>query len=396
MRTTHSFVGSVLLVTSVVALFGCSGSSRSEPSDAGVRLDGSSPRVDAGTDSGASPDAGELRDAGSTPDAASVASRDVRCGDPAPAGAVLPPSLPSYSGGTCPTLVPGRNVLRSGPVDRELLVVVPAGYDPATERLPVVFMWHYLGGSANSMLTHGQAQESADALRFIAVIPEKLGDLAITIPFAGAFDPAWPYLESASETRVEQELTFFDDMLACIASTYAIDESCVSTVGVSAGALWTAQLLQRRSERLASAILMSGGIGPATSGLGAGLGLEVRGWTGATHAMPVLVGWGGPSDQCGLAFERASTNLESHLGDHFVEECVHNCGHAVPPVDATVGLRVLWGFALDHPYWLWECDPAHGSVRAYRGRRRPVVLPCARTLSSHPRDAVQVHGSTTS
>ncbi len=323
--------------------------------DAGAsRLDAASPPAD---------------DAAAASDDAALPARDVRCGDPAPPGASLPPPLPAYSAGSCPAIAAGRNAFTSGGVTREFLVVVPTDYDPAVERLPVVFMWHYLGGSADSMLTHGQAQESADALRFIAVIPEKLGDLAIELPLVGTFDPAWPYLESASDARVQQELTFFDDMLACVAGAFAIDESCISTVGVSAGALWTSQLLQHRSERLASAIVMSGGIGPATSGLGAGLGLEVRGFTGVTHRMPILLGWGGPRDQCGLAFQRASLNLESHLEGHFVEECVHNCGHTVPPVDAAAGLSVLWSFALDHPYWLRDGESP------YLARGRPSGTP---------------------
>ncbi len=348
-----------LALLALVPLAGCSAPGAA--TDAGGGSDASRPTSDAGPialpDARTAPDAALVPDAGPPPDAwtgpdAWLPPRDVRCGDAAPADAVMPPPLPAYSGGSCPVLVPGRNAITSGGVTRELLLVVPSDYDPATEHLPVIFMWHYLGGSADSMLTNGQAQESADALRFIAVIPEKRGDLGIEIPFAGTFDPAWPYLESASEARVEEELTFFDDMLTCVAQSYAIDESCVSTVGVSAGALWTSQLAMRRSERLASAIVMSGGIGPATSGIGASLGLEVRGWTEPARPIPVIVGWGGPRDQCGLAFERASHNLEAEMGDHFVLECVHNCGHAVPPVDQAVGLQVLYRFALDHPYWL--------------------------------------------
>ena len=40
---------------------------------------------------------------------------------------------------------------------------------------------------------------------------------------------------------------------------------------------------------------------------------------------------------------------------HFVVECVHNCAHAQPPLEAAPGSSVfapLWRFALDHPYWL--------------------------------------------
>lgn len=356
-----------LAAATLAALTACTSSPMTAPDTGPVALDAPFASTDAraladarllGSDAPAPPDAAP------PPDAFRLPSRDVRCGAPAPEGAELPPPLPSYGGGACPAIVPGRNTIRTGGVDRQFIVIVPSDFDPTTERLPIVFMWHWLQGDADGMVMHGQAQASADALRLIAVVPEKRGDLAISIPFVGEFDPVWPYLESASEARVEQEAVFFDDMLACVAETFPVDESCVSTVGVSAGALWAAQLIQLRGERLASAIIMSGGIGPATSGIGSSLGLEVRGWTGAPHAMPILLGWGGPSDQCGLAFERASMNLEGELDRHFVMECVHNCGHTVPPVDPAVGLRALYGFALDHPYWLRDGESRYLTLDA--------------------------------
>ncbi|MBX3269621.1 MAG: hypothetical protein KF729_05140 [Sandaracinaceae bacterium] len=314
---------------------------------AALAQDAASRPTDAGgpapTDAAApSPDAGAI-DAGAPPP-----PRDLRCGDPAPDDAELPPPLPRYSGGACPTLAPGDNELRSRGGLRRFTLVVPSDLAPG-ERAPLVVMWHHLGGSASSLYSHGQAQESADTLRFIAAIPEKKGDLEINLGFA-RFDPAWPYLDTASDARVEEEAVFFDDMIACIAEQYAIDESCISTAGVSAGALWSAQLMQQRAERLASVILLSGGIGPATTN---GF-VDVRRWRGTSHAMPVLLGWGGPRDQCGLDFQRASRNLGAALtsAGHFVQECVHNCGHAAPPVDPDVGLPLLWRFALDHPYWL--------------------------------------------
>ena len=272
-----------------------------------------------------------------------------RCGDPRPDGAPLPPALPAYTGGACPAVAPGMNALVSSGVDREFMVVVPTDHDPSAEVLPVLFMWHHLGGDANSLLSNGQVQAAVDQLRFVAVIPEKTGDLSIGFG-EYEFDPAWPYLTVNDEEVVEEEAVFFDDMLACVAAQIPIDEDCVSSLGVSAGALWTAQLMQLRAERLASVILLSGGIGPAT-----GVALfDVSGWTGAERAMPALVLWGGPTDYLGVDFQVASQNLEAELepGGHFVQECIHNCGHGVPPVAPEVGLAVLYDFAMDHPFWV--------------------------------------------
>lgn len=336
---------------------GCPSSEVGE--DAGTVTDDTALLVDAPTptDAPAPPDAPpEPPDASpltedaplSLPDVPPVVSRDVRCGDPLPEGATLP-TLRPYSG-VCPVLAPGRNTIVSGGRTRELLVVVPSDLRE-DEVLPVLVMWHWLGGSASSMLTHGQVQASADALRFIALIPEKAGDVTIPIPFADPIDMAWPYLESSTDARVEAEVQFFDDMLACAAEAFSVDTACISSVGVSAGALWTGQLLQRRSDVLASAMVLSGGVGPA-SGFSF---FDVRGFTEMPRPVPTLVAWGGPMDQCAMRFETASENLETALTDEgaFVMECVHNCGHTAPPVeDPTIGLGVLYRFALDHPFWL--------------------------------------------
>lgn len=336
----------LLVLALALALAGCNdGSVDGVDAGPGRPPPGSDAGPGARVDAGGGSDAGSTspRDAGPP-----VMSRDLRCGDTPPAGATLPPPLPTYTGGSCPTLEPGRNTLTSSGSARELVLVAPSDMRP-DERLPVVVMWHHLGGDANSLMSQGEVQRSADELRFIAVIPEKKGDLVVDL-FFDEFDMVWPYLDQASVERMEEEAVFFDDVIACLAEQYAIDESCISTAGISAGALWSAQLLQLRSERLASAIILSGGVGPATTN---GF-VDVRGWRGAEHRAPVLLAWGGPTDGCGADFDRASRNLGAALteGGHFVQECIHNCGHAAPPIDPMVGLPVLWRFALDHPYWL--------------------------------------------
>lgn len=312
---------------------------------------------DAGSDAGRRrdafvplPDAQAPRDAGS--DAASLdgASADagfedaswplaVTCATPPPPGAQTPAPLPTYAG-TCPTLAPGRNTIRSGGADREFILVVPSGLDPS-ERPPLVFLWHWLGGDADDFLVRGEVQAGADAHRFLAVIPEAKGDLPLR----------WPYLTFDSDARVEEEARFFDDVLACVAEQFAINEQCVASAGVSAGALWTAQLVQRRSQHLSSFLSLSGGVGTG------GTFDPIRRWTGAAHAVPGLVLWGGPTDWCLISFDQASRELEEGLvaGGHFLVECVHDCAHAQPPIEPPPGasaLDPLWRFVLEHPYWL--------------------------------------------
>ncbi len=292
------------------------------------------------------------------------------CGDPIPPGAPEPAPLPTYSGNACPTLQPGLNTIESSGRTREFVVVLPSDYDPAREQLPVIFMWHWLGGDAADFLEEGEVQQAADAMRFIAVVPEATDGYEVLL---GLFNPVWPYMRENSEAQVAQELTFFDDMLACVGEQFSIDRHCVSSAGVSAGALWTAQLVQRRASLIANFISLSGGVG----GFG-GPTDQVRGWSTPERAVPGLVLWGGPTAGCGLGgiaaidFQQHSQQLEQHMvsDGSYIVECIHNCGHGVPPIDAPPGgsrFEPIWRFALDHPYWispgasLWQTEglPEH-------------------------------------
>ena len=84
----------------------------------------------------------------------------------------------------------------------------------------------------------------------------------------------------------------------------------------------------------------------------------IKPWVEPDHKLPALVLWGGSEDICVVInFENASKALEEKLvaGNHFIVECIHNCGHTAPPVEAPPGLSAfggIWKFAFDHPYWL--------------------------------------------
>jgi predicted esterase len=260
-----------------------------------------------------------------------------RCGDPIPDGAPAAAPLPTYAG-TCPTLTPGFNTISSSGADREFLLVLPSDYDP-TVSYPVFFLWHWLGGDAQDFFTRAEVQAAADTQQFIAVLPEKKGDLLFT----------WPFEKTQSQARVDEELAFFDDMLACVGAGLSIDTECVSSVGVSAGALFTGQLAHSRSTHLASFVSLSGGTG----------GFAIRDWETAEHRLPALVLWGGSEDTCQsvLSFETLSADLEANLTEdgHFMVECIHNCGHSEPPFEGPQGFskyKGMWDFILAHPYWV--------------------------------------------
>jgi hypothetical protein len=259
------------------------------------------------------------------------------CSQAVPAGAPAPSPPPAYSGGTCPVLAPGTNVIASGGASREFILVVPTAIG-AGESLPLTFLWHTIGTSANIFLERGELTTAIENQRFIAVLPQDKGDLQFR----------WPVSLLESQARVDEELRFFDDLLACVTQQFSINLQCVSSNGVSTGGLWASLVQGFRSQYLASFMSLSGGCGGV-----------IKPYPSPAHKSPALVLWGGPNDNClGLfSFVNTSLNLEQNLvaDGRFVVECIHNCGHAMPPFDAVPGessFRILWDFALNHPFWL--------------------------------------------
>ncbi|HJZ83940.1 MAG TPA: hypothetical protein VKN99_02165 [Polyangia bacterium] len=254
---------------------------------------------------------------------------------------------------------------------RSFLMVLPANLQPS-ERLPLLFMWHWLRGSPEDFLQKGEVQQAADQQRFIAVLPYSEGATLL-----GSFNLDWPFDITQPSSRMDEEFRFFDDMQACVQGQFNVNPSCVSTVGVSAGALFTDQLAQARSQRLASFISLSGGVGASI----------IKPWSGSMRHLPGIVLWGGDGPPTmdgvrdflgcfgiGMDFSNASRELETHLTqeNHFMIECIHNCGHVEPPINAQPGeskYAGLWGFAFNHPYWLTP------GTSPYQMSGLPVELP---------------------
>ena len=342
---------------------GAAGSSGTSGTPGSPAATGATSGGGAATDAATGPvatDAGDAADgAPSASDPAVVAGAS--CAAAVPANGARALALPAYAG-VCPALAaaPALTTLTSSGAQRQFLVYRPTTVAPG-ETLPVVFLWHWLGGSADAMAGKLEVQAAVDARRFIGVLPVAKGDALFR----------WPFEASQPQARVDEEARFFDDMLACVGAALPANKECVSSVGVSAGALWTGQLATLRSERLASMVVLSGGIGGV-----------VRGWSTTPHRLPSLVLWGGPSDMYPanvpiMNFETASHNLISALSadSHDLVECTHNCGHAVPPFDAPAAgsgglfFDPVWRFVLDHPYWL----PV--SKSPYTGKALPAAYP---------------------
>jgi poly(3-hydroxybutyrate) depolymerase len=262
-----------------------------------------------------------------------------------------PPPLPTYSNGVCPVLHAGQTAdtsrndnFLSGGHSRAFYLLVPSYYSP-DHPLPMVVGWHWLAGNASQLIHEGEIEQAVEQMGFIAVIPEALRDADGGLLTYG-FD--WPFIETAGQ---EPELQFFDDMLACVTQQYRVDPRQIHGVGVSAGALWLTLLsTTTHVNHLASVASLSGGLGQQPHVLSMHFAAQ-------DNKFPALVLWGGPTDRLIIDFQQASTLYRDALrcDHHFVVQCVHDAGHAVPPLpvpDGGTRFSLIWQFMLDHPYGL--------------------------------------------
>lgn len=338
--------GAGLVVVAIVTPVACGGSGEESPASGGTGATAGSGGSGAtsGGDGGGSGGASGSSGSGGAPDLS------LGCKGTPPAGATLAAAPKAYSGGTCPTLPRVTTIdvpIQSSGNARKFYLVVPTTIDPG-ESLPVLFLWYWLSASSQDFYDRANAQAAVDEQRFIAVIPEKKGDVQFV----------WPDTALDSTARMDEEAVFFDDMLTCVSEQFTVNKECVSSAGVSAGAMWTDVLMGMRSEYLASFISLSGGTGGV-----------IKPFITPTHKMPGLLLWGGPTDGCFnvINFNTATADMEGHLienGEFFIE-CQHNCGHGVPPVDAVGGqtqFHSIWQFAFDHPFWLKPGESPYNSA----------------------------------
>lgn len=242
-------------------------------------------------------------------------------------------AFPRFSGGSCPAFSVGENTLTSGGQSRRFVLFV----NGEAQGAPVVFAWHWLEGGPFQLL--------------LATGLLNLTDVIVVAPFA-AGDKTFTW-DTTAAPEGNADLRLFDDLLACLDTQFGVDRDRIWTTGMSAGALWSAYLLQHRSLFLAAAALLSGGepdpsIAPP--------------YRTPARDLPVLLAWGGEGDVFRVAgedfthnngnpevfsFARASEAFSAKLrvDGHFVVHCVGTQGHTVPP-DA---FDIIWPFLRDHP-----------------------------------------------
>ena len=156
----------------------------------------------------------------------------------------LPPAPPSYTGGVCPDFSGDEVTFESLGVERTVLMLWPD--EPLGA--PVVFAWHWLGGSAQQAISGLELSKLTDQGYIVVVPTAQEGNLL-----------EWGYFQDADDSF---DLALFDDVLSCVDEQYEIDRKRVYSTGFSAGALFTTRLGMKRSQYLAAIAPLSGGTEP--------------------------------------------------------------------------------------------------------------------------------------
>ena len=258
-----------------------------------------------------------------------------------------PPALPTYSGGACPTLTAGHNTISVNGTPRGLTIQLP----PNPIGAPVMFAWHWTDAGIT-----GQTAIDMQGLGYVPAVG------AILVAPDGVRSPFHWY---HGTTPVDNpDLTFFDDMLACLDSNFQIDRDRVYAMGHSSGGLMTSYLVMHRGEHLAAAASLSGGHygGPAGGSTTYPIYHSPR-----SAQVPNLLIWGGSSDYyapTNLSFDIGNQMFSQLLRDdgHFVIECRGNFGHSIP--DDTLGESYVWDFLSAHTRGMSTLPFAGGSLPA--------------------------------
>lgn len=273
--------------------------------------------ADTDTDTHSDSDADSDSDTDSEPETSSGPSAD-------PAEPVAVDSCPDLSASTWATFSSGRTAR----------VYVPSG---GAESPPLLFLWHYLGGTSDDMAWLFDAQGMADQHGAVVIAPDASAD--------NIFE--WDFWNGETD-----DLNFYDELRACAAQELEVDLRRVYASGVSAGALWTTQLSLDRGDTLAAVLPFSGG--------------TFFGYNSPTYAFPALLMWGGDSDTYGLSgvwkvdFQELTQEYSEGLQEdgHFVVHCNHEMGHTVPGDGPAILEDWLFPHTFGYPSPFQGSDPS--------------------------------------
>lgn len=224
----------------------------------------------------------------------------------------------------CPSLVAGRNEgFTSGGLERAFTVFLPTDHDPSVAT-PVVYLFHGLTSSAETILEYTAMADRVDELGFILIAPESHPDGAIEWDTASAAD--------------SPDLAFFDDLQRCVIEELGGDPQRQYTAGLSAGSFQAVYLGLYRAESVA-----------AIAAFSTGLIAPVR---QDAPLRPFLTTWGGPDDEAfGQNFQVLTQALNTELRalGHPVVTCDHGEGHTWTTEFTPWALAFLFAHTLGDP-----------------------------------------------
>ena len=122
------------------------------------------------------------------------------------------------------------------------MVYVPETYDPDVPA-PLAYVFHGAGSNKEQQLAYSHYPTYADADGALLVLPDALGTPMRWSPFG----PAFAGVEGVND------LAFFDDLAAEVASSYCVDPERVLVTGMSSGGFMAASVGCTHSDEVTAA-----------------------------------------------------------------------------------------------------------------------------------------------
>lgn len=265
------------------------------------------------------------------------------------------PTIPAKSYGTCPTFANG-DVSIAG---RQ--VVMYMDNNAATSGGPLIFVWHGQYGDPAAMVnyTFGNANtiEAIKNAGGIVVAPRQ------------QTTGSWSYFSGWTDDKSDAKLV--DEVTACAIEKNLVAKDRIHMVGMSLGGFNTAHLAYLRSNYIASAVVMSGGLSNSDYSDISDNPAIIQNQNNK-FATIVFHGMGN-----GEAFENGSTikpavmnyyNFAKSKGQ-FTIMCDHKGGHVVP-TQAAAGIKEFFD---KHPF---------GVKQAYNNKQWPSTFPSTWSCSN--------------
>ncbi|MBN1284584.1 MAG: prolyl oligopeptidase family serine peptidase [Anaerolineae bacterium] len=162
---------------------------------------------------------------------------------------------PAASAQGDPTPAPTRQVVApglynittaSGGIERRFILHVPGSYTPGTP-MPLVFVFHGRGSSAEETFLFSQMSDKAEQIGFFAVYPEGLGS-----------PQQWSFLVGAQERGEPDDLQFVRDLITLMSQRLDVDPQRIYAAGISNGGGMANYLACNLSDQVAAIAQVAG------------------------------------------------------------------------------------------------------------------------------------------